>query len=147
MTKKKQRETRLWQFDPSVFQPGPKASMLERFILRNARSIGKHGLYALAFAYPIILVTLGVVFGGLVFWTSLVGSMALFWLVIKRAGYSGNFASWDMGYKSFLGLGAAFGIYAALIYGLIHIGLWVVPIFGGILIIALVLGIKIKSNQ
>ena len=74
MTKKKQRETRLWQFDPSVFQPGPKASMLERFILRNARSIGKHGLYALAFAYPIILVTLGVVFGGLVFWTSLVGS-------------------------------------------------------------------------
>ncbi len=131
MTKKKQRETRLWQFDPSVFQPGPKASMLERFILRNARSIGKHGLYALAFAYPIILVTLGVVFGGLVFWTSLVGSMGLFWLVIKRAGYSGNFASWDMGYKS----------------GLIHIGLWVVPIFGGILIIALVLGIKIKSNR
>jgi len=46
-----------------------------------------------------------------------------------------------------LGLGAAFGIYAALIYGLIHIGLWVVPIFGGILIIALVLGIKIKSNR
>lgn len=84
-------------------------------------------------------------FGGLVFWASLAGSMGLFWLVIKRAGYSGNFASWDMGYKSFLGLIAAFGIYAALVYGLIYIGLWVVPIFAGALVTTLTLTI-LKSS-
>src|SRR5256885_3697770 len=57
---KKQRKTRLWQFDPSVFQPGPKARFLERYIIGRARSLGKYTLYALAFAYPVTLVSLGI---------------------------------------------------------------------------------------
>jgi len=145
--KKKPRETHLWQVDPSVFEPLRKAGLFERTVLGRGRSLVKHSLYLLAFAYPLVLVISGVMFGGLVFWASFAGSMGLFWLVIKRAGYSGNFASWDMGYKSFVGLIAAFGIYAALVYGLIYIGLWVVPIFGGILLVALVVGIKTKSNR
>jgi len=67
---KKQRKTRLWQFDPSVFQPGPKAGFLEHHILRRARALGKYTLYSLAFAYPVALVSLGIIFGGLVFWAS-----------------------------------------------------------------------------
>jgi hypothetical protein len=145
--KKKPRESHLWQVDPSVFEPLRKAGLFERTVLGRARSLGKHALYLLAFAYPLVLVISGVMFGGLVFWAGFAGSMGVFWFVIKRAGYAGNFASWDMGYKSFVGLIAAFGIYAALVYGLIYIGLWVVPIFGGILLVALVVGIKIRSNR
>jgi hypothetical protein len=71
--------------------------------------------------------------------------MGLFWLVIKRAGYEGNFASWDIGYRKFVGLVAAFGIYAALVYGLIYIGRWVVPIFAGSLVTTLILSV-LKSS-
>lgn len=144
---KKARETHLWQVDLSVFEPLPKAGLFERHVVGRARSLGKHTLYLLAFAYPILLVTAGVMFGGIVFWTSFAGSMGVIYFVIKRAGYSGNFASWDIGYKKFVGLIAAFGIYAALIYGLIYIRLWVVPIFAGILVIALILGVRITSNR
>jgi hypothetical protein len=147
LTKKKPREIRLWQFDPSVFQPGPKAGFVERYLLQRARSLAKYTFYTLAFAYPILLVTLGIVFGGLVFWPSLAGSMMIIWLVIKKAGYSENFASWDIGYKKFVGLIGAFGMFAAFVYGLRYIGLMTVPVFGGILVIALILGIWTISKQ
>ena len=147
MTKKKNRETHLWEFDRSLFEPGPKAGFLERYVFGRVRSLVKHAFYLLAFAYPILLVTLGIVFGGLVFWASLAGSTGIIYLVIKRAGYSANFESWDVGYKKFLGLIAAFGIYLAFVYGLIYIKLWTIPIFGGILVIALVLGVWITSKR
>jgi hypothetical protein len=146
LTKKRPRETHLWQFDPSVFGPPRKAGLFERHVLGRARSLGRYTFYLLAFAYPILLVSVGVMFGGLVFWTSFAGSVGLMWLVIKKAGYSNNFANWDIGYKKFLALTAAFGIYAAMVYGLIFIKLWIVPIFAGILVIALIIGVKIKSR-
>jgi hypothetical protein len=133
--------------DPSVFEPLRKAGPFERHILANARSLTKYTLYLLAFGYPLILVISGVMFGGIVFWASFAGSMGLFWLVIKRAGYSGNFASWDMGYKSFVGLGAASLIYAAVVYGLMIIKLWVVPVFGAVLVLVLILGVWRISNR
>lgn len=145
MTNKKPRETRLWQVDPSVFEPLRKAGFFERHIVVNVRSLGKHALYTLAFAYPLVLVITGVMFGGLVFWASFAGSMGLFWLVLKRAGYAGNFASWDIGYKKFVGLVAAFFIYAAVVYGLIIIKLWVVPVFAAALVTTLVLSV-VKSS-
>jgi len=55
-------------------------------------------------AYPVILVTLGVMYGGLVFWAGLAGSTGLIGLVLKQAGYAGNFAGSDIGWKKFLGL-------------------------------------------
>jgi hypothetical protein len=147
LTKKKPREAHPWQFDPSVFEPLRKAGFLERYVLGRATSLGKHTLYLLAFAYPLILVTAGVMFGGLVFWTSLAGSMGLIWLVIKKAGYSGNFESWDIGYKKFLGLTAAFSLYVAFVYGLVYIKLWTIPIFAAALILALILGVWRASRQ
>ena len=91
---KKQRKTRLWQFDPFVFQPGPKAGFLEHHILLRARALGKYTLYSLAFAYPVALVSLGIIFGGLVFWSAFAGSAGLMCLIIKKAGYAKNFAGW-----------------------------------------------------
>jgi hypothetical protein len=145
--KKKPLGARLWQFDPSVFEPLPKAEFFERHVLGRATSLGKHSLYSLAFAYPLILVIAGVMFGGIVFWPSLIGSMGIIYIVIKRTGYAGNFESWDIGYKKFLGLTAAAGIYIAFVYGLEYIKLWTVPIFGAALVTALILGIWITSKR
>jgi hypothetical protein len=143
---KKPRKARLWQFDPSVFQPGPRAGFVERHILGRARSLGKYSLYGLAFAYPVVIVSLGVMFGGLVFWSLFAGSMGLFWLVINKAGYSRNFANHDVGYRKFVGLLGAFAVAMALIGGLIYIRLWTVPVLGVALIVVLVIGIWKKSN-
>lgn len=146
MTKKKPSESRLWQFDPSAFQPLRKAGFFERVFVGRARSLVRYSLYVLAFAYPLILVTSGIMFGGLVFWASLAGSIMVIWLVIKKSGYSNNFANWDVGYKTFLGLFVAFGVWVAFIYGFEHIGVLTVPIFAGILVIALILGLKFSHR-
>lgn len=143
--RKKRRQTHLWNVDPSVFEPLRKAGFFERHIQGRARSLVKHTLYLLAFAYPLTLVIGGVAFGGLFFWPALAASMGIIWLVIKRAGYSGNFASWDIGYKKFVGLIGAFGIALGTVYGLIYIGIVTVPLFGGILLLVLVLGILRSS--
>lgn len=145
MPKKKPRETQLWNVDPSVFEPIRKAGFFERHIQGRARSLGKHTLYLLAFAYPLLLVIGGVAFGGIFFWPALAASMGIIWLIIKRAGYSGNFASWDIGYRKFVGLFGAFGIALGIVYGLIYIGVVTVLIFGGVLLLVLVLGIMRSS--
>lgn len=147
MPKKKRRETHLWNVDPSVFEPLRKAGFFERCIQGHARSLGKYVLYLLAFAYPLALVIGGVAFGGLFFWPALAVSMGLIWFVIRSAGYSGNFATWDMGYRKFVGLFSAFGIALGIVYGLIYIGTATIPIFGGILLAILVLYILRSSIE
>ena len=144
---KKTRKTRLWYIDPTIFQPGPKASFLERHGLGLSRSVAKYALYALAFSYPLILVTMGVMFGGLVFWSAIAGSVGLIWLVITKSGYAANFAGWDVGYRKFVGLAVAFGIALALVYGLMYVGLWTIPILGLVLVISLALGAYRLSNK
>jgi hypothetical protein len=144
---KKKREARLWHFDPSVFQPGPKAGLLERYILSRARTLGRYTLFGLAFAYPVALVSLGIIFGGLVFWASLAGSMGLIWLIIKKTGYAANFASWDLGKKKFAGLIGGFGMAFAFFTGLIYLRVWVFPLAGAALAIALVVGVRISSHR
>ena len=149
MTKKKQRETNLWQFDPSLFQHGPREGLLKRHVINHARSVGKYTLFALPFAYPLILVTIGIVFGGLVFWTSFAGSVVLIWLIIKKTGYARNFANWDIGYKKFVGLIGAFGMSLAFVYGLAYTPLRVmtIPVMGLVLLVILILGVWRTRNR
>ncbi len=143
LTRKKPRETRLWQFDPAVFRPGRKAGHFERHLLAPARSVAKHTLYVLAFAYPILLVTLGLLFGGLVFWSSLAGSMLVVWIVLKKTGYARNFEDWDIGYRKFLGLTIAFGMTVLFVYSLGYTPLKImtIPIMGGALALVLILAV------
>ena len=143
----KPRKTRLWQFDSSLFQPGPKAGFLERHVFGPTRSLAKYALYALAFTYPTLLVISGILFGGLVFWTSFAASLGLIFVIIKKAGYSQNFANWDVSNKKFVGLFIAFGLTFAFYMGLIHIGLLTIIIFGLVLALALVLGVWKTSNR
>lgn len=130
---KARRKTNLWHFDPSILQPLPKAGILERRLLAPARVLGKHALYAVAIAYPLAIVTLGIMFGGLVFWTTFAGSMGLIWLVITKTGYANNFASWDVSNRKFLGLLGAFCISVGLFYGLFYLRVWIFPVsLGGL---------------
>jgi len=69
------------------------------------------------------------------------------WLIIRKAGYARNFANWGVGNRRFLGLFGAFGIVLGFFYGLISVREWVFPIFGGVLIIALILGVRLSSEK
>ncbi len=142
-TKKKSKDVRPFEFNPSIFQPGPKAGFLEQHIVSRARSLGKYTLYALTFVYPIILVSLGVEYGGLVFWGSLTGSMVIVGLMIKKAGYAANFADWGIGYKKFLALPSAFAILLSVYYGLVYspLGGSTFLVLGGILAVIFTIGI------
>ena len=86
-------------------------------------------------------------FGGLVFWTSFAASVGLIFMVIKKAGYSQNFANWDISNRKFAGLFVAFGLTFALYIGLIYIGLLTIIIFGALLALALALGVRRASNH
>ena len=138
---KPRKKGRLWEFDPATFQPGPKAGLLER-VLRPVRSLGKYLLFALAFAYPLYLVILGVAFGGLVFWGAFAGSIAVIGIVITKAGYSNNFRNWDIGMKKMGGLVIAFLVTLGFYFGLFYLRLLVVPVFVAVLILGLFLSIR-----
>ena len=138
---KPRKKRPLWVFDPTVFQPGPKASILER-TGRPFRSLGKYLLYGLALTYPLYLVILGVAFGGLVFWTAFAGSVALMGVVIAKAGYARNFENWDIGFKKMGALVVAFLATLGLYLGLIHLRLLVLPIFAAILVTGLLIFVR-----
>ena len=133
---KPRKKRPLWQFDPTIFQPGPKASIIER-AARPFRFIARYGLYGLAFAYPLYLVTIGIALGGLAFWSAFVGSIALIGIIITKAGYARNFQNWDISFTKMGALALAFLATFGLYFGLIHLGLLVVPIFAAILVVGL----------
>jgi len=69
------------------------------------------------------------------------------WLIIKKAGYARNFADWGVGNRRFLGLFGAFGVVLGFFYGLIQMREWFLPIFGGVLVIALMVGVRRFSEK
>jgi len=120
------KKRKLWDVNPSIFELGRKASFFERRIFPPLRQTAKFGLYALAIAYPIYLVYIGIAFGGLVFWSFFVGSIALIGIAITKLGYAPNFRHWDVSLKRiggiFLGFLVAAGFYAGIIYFKIWLG-------------------------
>ncbi len=148
MTEEKPRKSHLWEFDPSTFQPLNKAGFFERRILGHGRTIAKYTLFTSFFAYPIALVSVGVAFGGIVFWSTFAGSNILIWLILKKTGYAHNFESWDIGYKKFAGLILAFLLMFGFVYSYAYtpLHLWTIPLMAALLIIGLFVGNSRKSN-
>ena len=124
-----------------------KAGFFERRSLQPARSVGRYALYSLCFAYPLAIVSVGIVFGGLVFWSLLAGSAGIFWLVIRKTGYAKNFANYDVGYRKFVGLIGAFLLALGMIYGLIYLHGWIIPVFAGCIITALIVGVQLSKGR
>ena len=114
------KKRKLWDVDPSLFQRGPNATFFERRVDPLLRQIAKFGLFALAIAYPIFLVYIGLAFGGLVFWSFFTGSIGLIGVMITKLGYASNFRHWDVSLKRtmsvFLGFLVAISFYAGIIY-------------------------------
>ncbi len=139
-------KSRLWEIDPQLFTPLPKAGSVQRRFTPPLRTLGRFSLLGLAFAYPVILVTLGLLFGGLVFWSSLGGSALVLWLVLTRLGYARNFAGWGSGWKKSAGILIAFPITLGFYLGLIYLKLFFVPLFFGALILGALLAFR-KTNS
>lgn len=122
MPKKSEEEnSKLWAVDPAMYVPKvDEASFFERRIAPFLRQIGKFALITLALTYPVYLVVIGIVFGGLVFWSFMVGSFAVMGLIISRLGFAPRFSNFGRGYAPFIGLVggflAALGFYAGLLY-------------------------------
>jgi hypothetical protein len=124
---KPKKKRLLWQIDLTIFQPGRKASVLER-IVQPFRSLVRYLLYAFALAYPLGLVILGVAFGGLVFWGTFVGSIAAMGIIITKAGYARNFQNWDISFRKFGAMLVAFPMTLGFYLGLIYLKVWIVPV-------------------
>jgi len=127
--RKKQRS---WEVDPSIFEPGRKASFFERLILPLLRQTGKFGLYALAITYPIYLVYVRLASGGVAFWSFFAGSVIIMGATIMKLGYAPNFRHWDIGLKKTLGVLLGFAVAAGFYGGLIYARTFFVPIAFGL---------------
>jgi len=137
-----EKKKKLWDIDPSMFEPGRKASFLERRIIPSLRQIGKFGLYALAITYPIYFVYVGLAFGGLAFWSFFAGSLVVMATVITRLGYASNFRNWDISLKRTLGLFLGFVVAAGFYGGLIYLKFWFVPIAVGLIGLGIFLAVR-----
>ena len=127
------KKNKLWEIDPSIFEPGRKASFFERRIRPPLRQIGKFGLYTLAITYPIYLVYVGVAYGGLAFWTFFAGSVVVMGATITKLGYASNFKHWNMGLKRMLGVLLGFAVAVGFYGGLIYARILFVPIAFGLI--------------
>jgi hypothetical protein len=136
------KKKKLWEVDPSIFEPGRKASFFEHRIFPPLRQIGKFGLYALAITYPIYLVYVGVAYGGLAFWSFFAGSIVIMGATITKLGYASNFRHWDIGLKRTLGLLLGFPVALGFYAGLIYLKIWFVPIAFGLVGIGLLLVLR-----
>jgi hypothetical protein len=85
---------RLWKIDPEIFKPGRQRRLRET-LKDLARSLGKSVGIVLLIAYPVMLTVLGIEYGGLVFWGTLAGSLAVIGLLLQRLGYARRFQSQD----------------------------------------------------
>ena len=139
------KRRKLWEVDPSIFHPGKPAGYLEKG-LSALRTIGKYSSFALLLFYGPIIVILGIVYGGLVFWGTLAGSTVLIGLILSRLGYAKNFASWNpkIG-RQILTLFLGFLLAGGLYLGLFTFQVWLIPIAFGLAGLGLLLALRKRS--
>jgi hypothetical protein len=104
------------------------------------RSLVKSVLISLFFAYPLIVVFIGVVYGGIFYWGSLAGSFVLLGLFLWKTGYAKNFEAWNprLG-KQLVALVGGFALVMGFYLSLFNARLWLVPISLGLGIGALII--------
>jgi hypothetical protein len=123
----KSEKKKLWEVDPNLYHTGKRASFSQRRIIPALRQVGKFGLLALLFTYPIYLIYIGLAFGFLAFWTFLAASMVVIGFVISRLGLASNFRNADFGLKRMIGVVLGFMVAAGWIVGVIYLKAWFVP--------------------
>ncbi len=133
----------MWRVDAEVFQPFSEVRLVDR-VTGRLRSFGRLFLIAGFLSYPLLLIILGVVYGGLAFWGLFGVSMCVIWLVLTRTGYARNFEEWDSSLSSKLAaITVGFLGVMGFFLGLFWLRLWVLPIFGAFL--ALLVAFMLKK--
>lgn len=109
----------------------------------------KYVLYCLSLAYPVLLVSIGIIYGGLVFWSSFAASVVVIWIVLKRSGRGRTFATATFRFRTIVVTFGAFAMLALVYFGLFYTPLKIltIPIFGGILAVAFLFGLKKSQNS
>lgn len=103
-------------------------------------------LFGLAIAYPILLVYIGLAFGGLLFWSFFTGSIALIGAVITKLGYASNFRHWDISLRRTISVFLAFALAAGFYAGIIYLRTWILPAVSGLLAFGLLLVLSRRKS-
>jgi len=127
------KEKNFWKVDERIFRPARIQTNVQRFV-DALKTLSKGGLLILLFAYPILLVYVGVAYGGIVFWSSFAGSFVIVGIILSRTGYSRNFVTVEGGMaRRLIGLAIAFVSIVGFYLGLFQFKLLMVPILLGVL--------------
>lgn len=116
-----------WKVDPQLFRPG-KPGTIREALKGFARTAGRTIGFTLLIVYPLILVILGAAYGGLVFWGTLGGSLALIGLLLRRLGYARRFAAADPRLaRQLVSLFLAFLVIAGILFAILWLRLVALP--------------------
>jgi hypothetical protein len=133
------KEKSFWKVDGTIFRPAGIQTRLQR-IVTVLKSLSKGALLTTLFAYPVVLVYVGVAYGGIVFWGFLGASFVTVGVVLSRTGYSRNFDGVQGSMARMLvALTIAFVLVVGFYLGLLLFKLMIVPMFFGVLGVALAL--------
>jgi hypothetical protein len=145
MPEPERKKYNFFQVDQAAFRPLHKAKFQERYLVEPLKSLGRYVFFGALFAYPVALVIVGVEFGGLVFWSSFLGSVALIGLAIDKLGYSRNFQNWDVALGRIRGLLVAFLLVLGFYFGIIYLKVWLAPVT--VIAAAVVVPIMLKKGK
>ena len=136
------KKKRLWEVDSTLYQKGRGAGFLERRIIPALRQVGKFSLISLALVYPLVLVVVGIVYGGLAFWSFFSISVAIIYLVIAKLGFAPRFRGRGQGVNASLGTLGGFILAAGFYEGLFVLKTWLVPAAIGLSAVGIVLVLR-----
>lgn len=128
-----EKKKRLWEVDPYMFDKRPRAGFLERRVLPALRTVGRFVLIGLALTYPIYLVYVGLVYGGLAFWSFLGGSLVAIGLILWKLGFASHYSTWGAGFTGLWGVVGGGVIAIGFYLGLIYLKTLLLPIAFGVL--------------
>jgi hypothetical protein len=129
-------EKNFWKVDKTIFRRAGIRTPVQRLV-SVLKSLSRGSLLLFLFAYPLLMVYIGIAYGAIVFWISLGGSFVIVGVVLSRTGYSRNFDRVDGSMaKGLIALAIAFASIVGFYLGLLQFKLLMVPIFLGVLGVA-----------
>lgn len=139
---KKEQKKRLWVVDPSMYKSEGNRSKIDH-VRDLLVPLGRTAFVIVLFSYPLLLVYLGIVFGGVAFWGTLAGTFLALGLFLWKTGYARHFEAWNTNFgKQIIGLLAGFLIVLGVYEGVFHLGFWILPLVvaGGIGVLVAIFG-------
>ena len=138
----KREKDRFWQVDPTIYLHRTKDSLSGR-VAHLGGVIGRTSLFGLLLLYPVVLLLIGLFFGGLAFWASFLGTVAVMGGLIWKTGYARNFANWNPSHaRQLIGLTAGFLATLGFVLGLVELHIWFLPLMVGVLVLGLALAFR-----